>query len=79
MYLFCVSPCLTGSLAFISRFYYGCSYKGKVYNFCVSWTGDGETWGVGALVISNSSHVEAETAVIIVISKELCLKVWKKD
>jgi len=46
----------------------------------VSWAGDGGDWGAGALLISNSSHAEAETAVrIVVISKEFCFKIWKKD
>lgn len=39
----------------------------------------GEAWGLDTLLISNSSHVWVETAVkIIVISKELCFKIWKK-
>lgn len=69
-------------LAFVSRFCYDCNYSGKVCNSCVSWPRDGKTQGVGALLISNSSRVEAETATavkIIVISKELCFKICKKD
>lgn len=40
----------------------------------------GEAWGLDAILISNSSHLWVETAAkIIVISKELCFKIWKKD
>lgn len=69
-------------LAFVSRFCYDCNYSGKVCNSCVSWRWEDSGGGGSSYLKLLSSGIEVETATavkIIVISKELCFKICKKD